>query len=101
MSFNIYTTDFFGKELKKLSQKYPSVKSDYKILVDSLKEKPTQGQPLGKDCYKIKSSRPASGRNISLDGYKGDRKREEEDRRPETGHKESTLNTLIFFMYFW
>ena len=54
MSFNIYTTDFFDKELKKLSKKYPSVKKDYKALVDSLKEEPKQGQALGKDCYKIR-----------------------------------------------
>jgi len=36
MSFNVYITDFFDKELKKLSKKYPSVKTDYKALVDSL-----------------------------------------------------------------
>jgi len=54
MSFKIYTTDFFDKELKKLSKKYPSVKKDYKALVDSLKEEPKQGQALGKDCYKIR-----------------------------------------------
>jgi mRNA-degrading endonuclease RelE of RelBE toxin-antitoxin system len=52
MSFNVYTTDFFDKELKKLSKKYPSVKNEYKALVDSLKKEPKQGQPLGKDCYK-------------------------------------------------
>jgi len=65
MSFNIYTTDFFDKELKKLSQKYPSVKNDYKILVDSLKEKPTQGQPLGKDCYKIRMAITSKGKGKS------------------------------------
>jgi mRNA-degrading endonuclease RelE of RelBE toxin-antitoxin system len=54
MSFNIYTTDFFDKELKKLSKKYPSIKQDYKDLVDSLKEEPKQGEPLGRDCYKIR-----------------------------------------------
>ncbi len=54
MSFNIYTTEFFDKELKNLSKKYPSVKNDYKALVDSLKEEPKQGQALGKDCYKIR-----------------------------------------------
>jgi len=54
MSFNVYITDFFDKELKKLSKKYPSVKTDYKALVDSLKKEPKQGQPLGKDCYKIR-----------------------------------------------
>jgi mRNA-degrading endonuclease RelE of RelBE toxin-antitoxin system len=50
MSYKVYTTDFFDKGLKKLSKKYPSVKNNYRTLVDSLKEEPIQGQPLGKDC---------------------------------------------------
>jgi len=54
MSFSIYATYFFDKELKKLTKKHPSVKNDYKNLVDSLKEEPKQGEPLGKDCYKIR-----------------------------------------------
>lgn len=54
MSFDIYSTDFFDKELKRLSKKYPSVKNDFKKLIDSLKENPKQGQPLGKDCYKVR-----------------------------------------------
>jgi hypothetical protein len=54
MSFSIYTTDFFDKELKKIARKYPSVKNDYKSLVNSLKYDPRQGQALGKDCYKIR-----------------------------------------------
>ena len=54
MSYKIYITDAFEKELKKLSKKYPSLKSDFKHLINSLKEKPKQGNPLGKDCYKIR-----------------------------------------------
>ena len=65
MSFNIYTTDFFDKELKKLSKKYPSVKNDYKNLVDTLKEDPRQGQPLGKDCYKIRMAIISKGKGKS------------------------------------
>jgi len=65
MSFNIYTTDFFDKELKKLSKKYPSVKNDFKALVDSLKEEPKQGQPLGKDCYKIRMAITSKGKGKS------------------------------------
>jgi len=61
MSFNIYTTNFFDRSLKKLSKKYPSVKNDYKSLVDSLKEEPKQGQPLGKDCYKIRMAITSKG----------------------------------------
>ena len=54
MSYKIYITDAFEKELKKLSKKYPSLKSDFNRLINSLKEKPKQGKPLGKDCYKIR-----------------------------------------------
>ncbi len=65
MSFNIYTTDFFDKELKKLSKRYPSVKNDYKALVNSLKEEPKQGQALGKDCYKIRMAISSKGKGKS------------------------------------
>ena len=65
MSFNIFTTDFFDKELKKLSKKYPSIKNDYKTLIDSLKKEPKQGQPLGKDCYKIRMAISSKGKGKS------------------------------------
>jgi hypothetical protein len=65
MSFNIYTTDFFDNELKKLAKKYPSLKYDYKVLVDSLKELPKQGQALGKDCYKIRMAITSKGKGKS------------------------------------
>lgn len=54
MSFSIYTTTFFDREIKKLSKKYPSIKNDLKLLIDNLKENPIQGQPIGKDCYKVR-----------------------------------------------
>lgn len=62
MSFNVYTSDFFEKELKRLSKKYLSLKTDYKTLVDLLKEEPRQGQPLGKDCYKIRMAITSKGK---------------------------------------
>jgi hypothetical protein len=65
MSFNVYTTDFFDRELKRIAKKYPSVKNDYKALVDSLKEEPKQGQPLGKDCYKIRMAITSKGKGKS------------------------------------
>ena len=69
MSFNIYATDFFDKELKRLSKKYPSVKEDYKALVNSLKEEPKQGQPLGKDCYKISMASGMNNKYVLSMGY--------------------------------
>jgi len=44
---------------------YPSVKNDYKALIDSLKEAPKQGQALGKDCYKIRMSISSKGKGKS------------------------------------
>jgi len=37
MSFKIYSTDYFERELKKLSKKHPSIKSDFQNLLISLK----------------------------------------------------------------
>jgi mRNA-degrading endonuclease RelE of RelBE toxin-antitoxin system len=65
MSFNIYTTSFFDKQLKTLSKKYPSLKNDYKSLIYSLKEEPQQGQALGKDCYKIRMAITSKGKGKS------------------------------------
>jgi len=65
MNFNVYTTGFFDKELKSLSRKYPSIKNDFKVLMDSLKEEPNQGQPLGKDCYKIRMAITSKGKGKS------------------------------------
>ncbi|NJK95605.1 MAG: type II toxin-antitoxin system RelE/ParE family toxin [Bacteroidales bacterium] len=65
MSFNVYTTNFFDKELKRLSKRYPSIKNDFKALVDSLKEEPKQGQALGKDCYKIRMAISSKGKGKS------------------------------------
>jgi len=65
MNFNVYTTDFFEKELKKLSKKYPSIKKDFKIVVDSLKKEPKQGKSLGKDCFKIRMAITSNGKGKS------------------------------------
>jgi mRNA-degrading endonuclease RelE of RelBE toxin-antitoxin system len=65
MNFNVFTTEFFDKELKRLSKKYPSVKTDYKALVVLLKEEPKQGDLLGKDCYKIRMAITSKGKGKS------------------------------------
>ncbi len=41
------------------------IKNDYKTLIDSLKEEPKQGQPLGKDCYKIRMAITGKGKGKS------------------------------------
>jgi mRNA-degrading endonuclease RelE of RelBE toxin-antitoxin system len=54
MSFDILPTPEFSRELKKLSKKYASIKSDLSQLLVSLEEDPTLGQSLGNNCYKIR-----------------------------------------------
>lgn len=54
MSYKIKNTDSFNKDLKRLSKKYVSIKTDYAALLQSLLITPTQGIPIGKDCYKIR-----------------------------------------------
>lgn len=54
MSYSVYPTPDFKKSLKKLLRKYPSLKSDLKLLIDILKEKPDSGVHLGHGIYKIR-----------------------------------------------
>jgi hypothetical protein len=50
----IKTTVWFDRELKKLSKKYKSLAADYRQLLASLEEDPTQGTPLGRGAFKIR-----------------------------------------------
>ncbi|MEA5457769.1 hypothetical protein VB796_01890 [Arcicella sp. LKC2W] len=56
MNFEIISTPEFEKELKRLNKKYVSMKMDYVKLLLDLQDNPTQGEPLGKDCYKVRMS---------------------------------------------
>ena len=54
MSFLIIPNTSFLNDLKILSKKYPSIKEDINKVVIELKIDPKLGEPLGKDCYKIR-----------------------------------------------
>jgi mRNA-degrading endonuclease RelE of RelBE toxin-antitoxin system len=54
MKFELEAIPEFEKEYKKLSKKYPSLKSELLKLFDSLVLKPNQGISLGKDYFKIR-----------------------------------------------
>jgi len=56
MKFEVVVTRNFARELKQLVKRYPSIKGDISILINSLEENPTQGKSLGKSCYKIRLS---------------------------------------------
>jgi mRNA-degrading endonuclease RelE of RelBE toxin-antitoxin system len=65
MNFKIDALPEFEKELKKLSKKYASLKSDYQNLLENLIENPQQGTPLGKNLYKIRMPIASKGQGKS------------------------------------
>lgn len=54
MSYNVQTTPPFEKQAKKLAKKYPSLKNDLLLLIESLEVNPAQGISLGNSFYKIR-----------------------------------------------
>ena len=65
MSFNVLQTVEFGKELKRLSGKYPSLKKEYSDLIFLLAENPFHGTPLGRNFYKIRLAIASKGKGKS------------------------------------
>ena len=65
MSYKVKFVPKFEKELKRLSKKFPSLKSDFSLLLKSLKEEPSQGISLGNDCYKIRMVIASKGKGKS------------------------------------
>lgn len=53
MSYSIELSANFKKEAKRLTKKYPSLKTELAELFTELEENPTTGTPLGNDIYKI------------------------------------------------
>jgi mRNA-degrading endonuclease RelE of RelBE toxin-antitoxin system len=54
MNFEVIHTRLFEKELKHLSKKYQSFKSDFERLYDDLQKNPRLGMMIGEDLYKIR-----------------------------------------------
>ncbi|CAN5415814.1 hypothetical protein BH09BAC1_BH09BAC1_09160 [soil metagenome] len=65
MSYKVDSTSGFKRLLKKLLKKFPSLKEDVSMLIDSLMENPKQGTPLGKDCFKIRLAITSKGKGKS------------------------------------
>lgn len=65
MSYNVITLPPFERQAKRLLKKYPSLKSELRELVASLKEHPDQGAPLGNNCYKVSLSIASKGKGKS------------------------------------
>ncbi|MDR6562663.1 MULTISPECIES: type II toxin-antitoxin system RelE/ParE family toxin [unclassified Arcicella] len=56
MSFEIIPILPFQRQAKRLIKKFPSLKNELISFIESLKDNPQQGTPLGNDCYKIRLS---------------------------------------------
>jgi mRNA-degrading endonuclease RelE of RelBE toxin-antitoxin system len=54
MNFSVIVADDAERDIRQLKKKYPAFKADFNILLDLLEESPQQGEPLGKDCYKVR-----------------------------------------------
>lgn len=61
-SYSVKTIPKFDRELKRLSKKFTSLKSEYLRLINSLKDQPEQGTPLGDNCYKLRFSIASKGK---------------------------------------
>lgn len=65
MSYKVKSIPKFEKELKRLAKKYPSLKNEYLQLIQSLKQQPQQGSPLGNNCFKIRLAVASKGKGKS------------------------------------
>ena len=65
MSFKVIPTPPFERELKKLSKRHSSIKSDLRNKIASLIENPTLGEPLGNNCFKVRMAISSKNRGKS------------------------------------
>jgi mRNA-degrading endonuclease RelE of RelBE toxin-antitoxin system len=65
MTFEVRTIPAFEKEFRKLSKKYPSLKSDLLKLIKQLESNPFIGTSLGKDFYKVRIGISSKGKGKS------------------------------------
>lgn len=65
MSYNIFPTDKFQKEAKRLLKKYSSLKSELEALNNELLQNPKLGTSLGNNTYKIRVSIKSKGKGKS------------------------------------
>lgn len=62
MSYNIIPTHKFGKELKRLVKKFPSLKSEFSELIEIISQNPETGTFISNNCYKIRLSIGSKGK---------------------------------------
>ena len=65
MGYSVKTIEPFEREAKKLIKKYPSLQSELLALIQKLKNDPSQGVSLGKNCNKIRLAIKSKGKGKS------------------------------------
>ena len=69
MNFKIIPTAVFSRQAKRLSKKFPSLKTDLIQLGNKLLANPEHGTPLGNSCFKIRMTiLPAKEKESIRDG---------------------------------
>jgi len=58
-------TTGFKKHAKSIGKKHRSLKADIATFIDSLEQDHLQGEPLGKDCYKVRMAITSKGKGKS------------------------------------
>ena len=64
----VVLTGFFQRRFKELKKRHRSLDADVLALVASLEDRPVQGTPIGKDCYKIRLAISSKGSGKSGGG---------------------------------
>jgi len=65
MKYDVLTIPPFDRQLKRLSKKYRSLKTEYATLVEELEKNPIQGTPISNNCFKIRLAIASKGRGKS------------------------------------
>ena len=65
MSYSILPTYRFEKELKRLVKKFPSLKIEFKELIEEITKNPKAGTFIGNNCYKIRVPIKSKGKGKS------------------------------------
>ena len=65
MSYNVIVTTGLKKHAKSIGKKHHSLKSDIEALIVQLEQNPLLGEPLGKDCYKVRMAITSKGKGKS------------------------------------
>ncbi len=65
MKYDVVAIPPFDHQLKRLVKKFPSLKTEFANLVESLEKDPTQGKAIGNHCYKIRLAIKSKGKGKS------------------------------------